>query len=181
MTESMSLLMDIGLVLGVTTSAIAVVNGVMGWLNICTARRNARQQATLGFMSEYNDSEKVSEGMRVIDAVNDGIKKIEASNSSEGVITELVKECIYPNNTKGQERESILFVLNEFEILAIGLKQKIYDPRMVKDFLGRDVREFYNSAAPIIGYIRKYENNPRAFEEFEKLATHHSIKRSPAL
>ena len=85
---------------------IAVFNILVGQKNIQEARRNAQQQATLEFMNNYNNSEKLSEGFRAIRAVIAHIKKVkEANPSEEGVVHEFIKERLAPT----RDRESILF------------------------------------------------------------------------
>ena len=42
--------------------------------------------------------------------------------------------------------------------------------KMVNNFLGYDVKAFYNFAEPVIAYIRKEEGDERAFVKFEALA-----------
>ena len=44
--------------------------------------------------------------------------------------------------------------MNKFETLAIGLKNNIYDKKMVRDAFGRDLKEIYNKSKPWINYIR---------------------------
>lgn len=60
--------------------------------------------------------------------------------------------------------------MNKFETLAIGLKNNIYDKKMVRDAFGRDLKEIYNKSKPWINYIRNNESDSDAFNEFEKLA-----------
>ena len=135
--------------------AIGVGVAVFG---IRMARKTAKQEATLKFMHEYNNSSEVSEGIRMIHQITD---------DPDSQVAKHFKDRNRPNN---KERMNILLVLNKFEILAIGLKRKIYDRKMVGDFLGRDVGEFYDLSKPIIEYIREYEEDEKACEEFENLA-----------
>ena len=131
---------------------------VVAFRGIASARKTARQQATLEFMNEYNNSSEVSEGIRMIHQITDDPDSSVARN---------FKNRNLPDN---KDRMNILLVLNKFEVLAIGLKRKIYDRKMVGDFLGRDVGEFYDLSKPIIEYIREYEADEKACEEFENLA-----------
>ena len=145
-------------------------------MNIRASRQNARQQATLDFMNKYNDSDKMTKGILAIRAIDTYIEKVENANSCEDtikiLITECIKERLHPNGAKAEERDGILFALNEFEILAVGLDPeiRIYDQKMVNDFLGHDVKEFYNSVKPIITYIREEEDDKQAFVKFQALA-----------
>ena len=169
--------------------AIGVGVAVFG---IGMARKTAQQQATLAFMTEYSDSETVSDGVRwimqmykeagMVDFYAENVppeiaeklagiagKYLLAINAEELMEGREVSSEHPPENKK-TKRTQILFVLNKFEVLAIGLEQKIYDRQMIKDCLGRDVARFYNLSKPIIAHIRNNESDSKAFTEFEKLA-----------
>ena len=162
-------------------SFVAFFGVIVAGVGIALVRRTARQQATLQFMYDYNDSQEVSECIRLIRGVND----VPKGSGSEEAIKERAeylmrrptssKEISVPTgysylHPKEKERCRILvlFVLNKLEILAIGWQHKIYDKKMVKDFMGRDVGEFYDLSKPIIAYVQK--ESEKAFVEFEKFA-----------
>ena len=169
--------------------AIGVGVAVFG---IGMARKTAQQQATLDFINGYNDSDTVSYGVRWIRQMYKDAGRVDfsAENVSPEVAEKLAgiadeyflainaEELMegrevspeHPPENKKTKRMQILFVLNKFEILAIGLEQKIYDRQMIKDCLGRDVARFYNLSKPIIAHIRNNESDSKAFTEFEKLA-----------
>ena len=121
---------------------------VVAFRGISSARKTARQQATLEFMNEYNNSSEVSEGIRMIHQITDDPDSPVARN---------FKDRNLPDN---KDRMNILLVLNKFEVLAIGLKRKIYD-----------------LSKPIIDYIREYEADEKACEEFENLANEMKKRR----
>ncbi|WOV92192.1 MAG: DUF4760 domain-containing protein [Candidatus Zeuxoniibacter abyssi] len=58
----------------------------------------------------------------------------------------------------------------KFEIIAIGLKNAIYDKKMVKDAFGRDLKKIYNESKPLIEHIRTDESDNDAFTAFGQLA-----------
>ena len=136
------------------------LGGVIAALRgISSARKTARQQATLEFMNEYSDSSKASEGIRLIREIQND------QPATDAVLSAIDNPVGEDNNDK---RAHALFVLNRFEILAIGLKQKIYDRKMVEYFWGHDIKEFFKLSQPIISHIRK--KDAEAFVEFEELA-----------
>ena len=110
-------------------------------------------------MNEYSDSSKVSEGIRLIREIQDN------RQATDNVLTAIDNPVGKDNNDR---RAHALFVLNKFEILAVGLKQKIYDRKMVEDFWGHDIKKFFKLSKPIIDHIRK--EDAEAFVEFEELA-----------
>lgn len=126
---------------------IAIVSVVAACWGVWLSRKTARQQATLNFFAEYNNNSRVSCAFQVIR------KEREQFSFSEK-----------------EERSDFLFLMNKFETLAIGLKNNIYDKKMVRDAFGRDLKEIYNKSKPWINYIRNNESDSDAFNEFEKLA-----------
>ena len=121
--------------------------------SIIWTRRAAQQQETLNFIQDYNSNPAIARGFSVMYRVADGYLTIEKA-----------LERI------GKERGNFLVAVNKFEILAIGLNHQLYDRRMINDFFGRDIVDFYRSAEYLIEYYRSTEPNPKAFKNFEKLA-----------
>ena len=91
---------------------IAIVSVVAACWGVWLSRKTARQQATLNFFAEYNNNSRVSCAFQVIR------KEREQFSFSEK-----------------EERSDFLFLMNKFETLAIGLKNNIYDKKMVRDAL----------------------------------------------
>ena len=124
---------------------------VVAVCGIAMVRKTARQQATLEFITQYNDSSVVSEGIHLIhdpEATQELISALESG--------------------KHLQKESILSVLNKFEILAVGLEQGIYDYDMVKNCFGYEVGKFFQLSGRIIHCVRV--KHPKAFVSIEKLA-----------
>ena len=130
--------------------ALAVLSAVGVFAGIGYGRRTARQQETLNFINNYNADRRVSAGHAVLRAAGDG--------DAAQILAE------------GNNRVNFLFLMNLFEILAVGLKNGIYDKQMTAGIFGRDIREIYDKSAPLIAHIRKAESDSEAFSEFESLA-----------
>ena len=124
---------------------IAVLSAGFACWGVWLSRRTAKQRATLDFINEYNNEPRVSSAFRVI-------RK---------------KQSIFSND---DDRDDFLFLMCKFEILAIGLKNAIYDKKMVKDAFGRDLNKIYNESKPLIEHIRTNESDSDAFTAFEQLA-----------
>ena len=90
------------LVLGVFSAAIAL-------LSVVSFRRVAARRVTLDFLRRYTAAPEVARGIKILRA-----------NSPDKFIP-----------LEGENRENLLFLLNMFESLAIGLDSGIYDKRMV--------------------------------------------------
>ena len=151
---------------------VAFVGVWIAAFGIIRVRFTARQRETLNFMNDYNNDPMVSEGFAVIHR----IKCLQEQDKPAAVADALNREKD-GGKGMGMDRMHFLFLANKFEILAIGLEDRIYDQEMIDRFLGRDIVEIYNDSLPLIKRIRDSEpnfvgseNNPVAFEEFEKLA-----------
>lgn len=70
----------------------------------------------------------------------------------------------------GENRENFLFLMNMFEMLAIGLNGGIYDKKMVMDAFGEELRGIYGIAEPLIRHVRGKDKG-RAFVHIESLAS----------
>ncbi len=132
---------------------LAFFSLVAACLGVWAGRHTSRQKATLDFIADYNNDSRVSDGFRVI-------RKKPQDLSTPA------------------DRDAFLFLMNKFEILAMGLKNGIYDKRMVSDTYGRDLREIYAQSKPLIEHVRVHEADSEAFCEFEKLANAVKTKNS---
>lgn len=139
--------------------ATAVIPSVVAMIAIVFHRKIARQKATLEFIHTYNNDKRVSHGHQVILRHTD----------------QPLDEYLKPG---GAEFDNFLFVMNMFEILAIGLKRGIYDKNMALDMFGDDLRHIYTGAKTLIDHIRK--TGPDSYRHVEDLAdsikTSHNIK-----
>ena len=136
--------MEIAVVVQILILLVAVAS-------VWTARKIARQRAALDFLRQYNKESGVSRGHKVI-------RKYDGES-----LAEYLKEG-------GENREDFLFLMNMFEILAVGLDSGIYDEKMIKDALGEELRDIYGKAEPLIRHVRvKYGG--KAFKHIESLAS----------
>ena len=71
---------------------------------------------------------------------------------------------------ENQNREDFLFLMNMFEVLAIGLERDIYDKRIIIQFFGRGLKKIWEKALPFVTHLRTREKDPDAFKKFENLA-----------
>lgn len=67
------------------------------------------------------------------------------------------------------ETEVIRIVLNEFELIAIGIQRGILDFTIYKRWAGREVLRYWDHAAPFITELRRRVGNPMIYREFEVL------------
>ena len=70
------------------------------------------------------------------------------------------------------QKSAVKYLLNQFEILAVGLASGIYDRKMVEIVFGFDLKRIYKKAEPYIAAIRKDDgdDDDESYAEFQKLA-----------
>ena len=120
----------------------------------CAIKANkiiAKQQATLDFVNDYNNDERVSEAFKVI-------RNYKQSNQTLEVY--LQKE--------GDNRKHFLLLMNKFEILTVGLDAGIYDRKIVNNIFGTEMRDVFANAGPMIDHIRDNEDND-IFSNMERM------------
>ena len=120
-------------------------------ISVASARKTARQNAFLAFVRNYNSDSRIDDAIAILRAG-------------------------YRDNLSKEEMSRLKYFLNEFEILAIGLKAGIYDCKMVTNSFGLELVTYHDQAALFIRDIRKESGGKRAYSEFEILA--HRIHRT---
>ena len=147
--------------------SITVAAAIVGCLSIMAAcysirdnRRIARQKTTLDFIDSYNSNSRVDEAHRIIHKYK-----------------ETPVKAISPlkDQIESKERIDFLFLMNMFELMAIGLTHDIYDVQMIKDAFGADLRQIYVDAQKgnLIDAVRvetpDQSDLPDFLSEYEKL------------
>ena len=127
--------------------ALGAVSAVIAMLSVMTGRWLTARRATLDFLRDYYTSPEVGRAFKILRA------------SPESNIP-----------LENQNREDFLFLMNMFEVLAIGLERNIYDKRMIIQFFGRDLKKIWEKSLPFVTHLRTQEKDPDAFKEFENLA-----------
>ncbi|MCH9704624.1 MAG: DUF4760 domain-containing protein [Proteobacteria bacterium] len=136
------------------TAGIGLASICIAIWNIRENKKIARVRHTLEFLEAYNRNPRIDEAHEFIREIKD------KGNSDQ------IKEFENKEN-----RVPFLFLLNQFEILAIGLSQGIYDKELIEKSFGYDVYEIYQNSEKLINYIRQEKGDDGAFRELEKLAT----------
>ena len=127
--------------------ALAAISAVIAMRAVTVGRQSAVRRATLGLMRDYNASPEVGRALKIL-------RDPDRRNFS----------------LEGRDREDFLFLMNMFEMLAVGLGRGIYDKKMIVLYFGRDLKGVWELAAPFVRHIREFEKDRDAFTEFEKLA-----------
>ncbi len=130
----------------------AVIVAVVG---VIQNRTLARQKVTLSFLLEYNDSQETTEAIQILKKAKDN--------------------RYWYKELSDDDKHAVKFLLNKFEILAIGLEKNIYDNGMIDNAFGADLIMYYHYAEQFIEDLKAEERRSGTakdmpFEHFEKLA-----------
>lgn len=67
--------------------------------------------------------------------------------------------------------QCMLYVLNYYEFVSVGIKEGIYDDAMWKRAQYSQVTTLWKRAEPLVSELRLSRNQPTMFQDFESLAT----------
>lgn len=71
---------------------------------------------------------------------------------------------------KTKEVQSIRLVLNDFELIAIGIQRGIIDGEFYRRWFKSGVVHYWRHAAPFVAALRTRTSNPMLYHEFEQMA-----------
>lgn len=136
-------------------NVILLLAALAAILSLRSARQVARKKATLIFLHEYDNSATVKKGMEILNKRDDD----HAPFSEE-------------------EAAAVLDFLNHMELLAIGLRNGIYDEEMVRNAMETVIVRYYSRTEYFIRGIRRKDGDVRevAYEHFESLAVRISTR-----
>lgn len=120
---------------------------------IHTARKSERQKAFLAFMRDYINDDKITEAFKVI---------------RRGDVSGKLEE---------KDKQALKYLLNKFEMLAIGLKGGIYDRDMIIDAFGNELLRVHTKAEPFIsGSSNEEWRSDKDWLEFRELVKSIQVK-----
>lgn len=67
------------------------------------------------------------------------------------------------------ETLAIIAVLNDYEMISVGIQQGIYDYDLVKSYNKSTIMRFWTAAHPFVAALRTRTSTPSLYSEFEKL------------
>ncbi|MBM3528616.1 MAG: DUF4760 domain-containing protein [Alphaproteobacteria bacterium] len=143
--------MELGAALFISIATV----GVALW-GILSQRAIARRRATLEHISKMEADATFIAARR---------KFIELSKKPEGLAPWAADD-----KDTSSEAQNIRLVLNEFEIVSIGIQLGIFDYETYRRWFQLTVVRFWSHGAPYIQAVRARTNHPALFHEFEELA-----------
>lgn len=146
-------------VLSVAPLLLSLVAIGVSFCALVQNRKMEKIRHTHDFVRDYNNDDR-------IDRAHQFLRNIQDISPDEAI-------SLYGNSG---HRADFLFLMNQFEILAIGLKKGIYDKNFIYNIFGNEIYRSYYKSERLINHIRECEKVPRAFKELEYLATSDRLK-----
>lgn len=138
------------LLIGIIAASIAV------W-GIMTQRAIARRRATFDHISRTEADADFIQARRTF---------IELAKRKEGLSSWSSEDC-----EKSAEVQAIKLILNDFELIAIGIQRGIIDFEFYKRWHRSGVLRHWAYAKPFVESLRSRTSNSALFHEFEQLAS----------
>lgn len=153
------------LLTGLLATSVALLAVIIAVWGVVSSRAIARRQTTLSHLatleadgSLQNARQKFNELVR-----EKGNLAEFAAKEWEGTL----------------EQQSIATVLNEFELISIGIQRGIIEPELYRRWNHSNVAFFWKNAQPFVVALRARVDRPTLFHEFEEMARWMSQNRIP--
>ncbi len=132
------------------------VGTVVAVWGVISQRQIARRRATLDLLAAAEADEDI------IEARN---KFIDLANQDGGLAIWAEKSREAEENT-----QKIKLVLNEFELISIGVQRGILDFELYSRWNKSTVLKYWERAEPFIVHLRTRTKNPAYYHEFQQMA-----------
>lgn len=144
----------------------AIIAAVIAVISIGHQREIARKQATLSLLSEREWDET---------ALKSREQFIRERDSEDGLVS-----WADPKHRDTPQATAIRHVLNEYELIAIGIKESILDEELYRRwFRGTCIRDWEKSARFVYELRQRPDAPDTLFTEFEELAVSWGAVRQP--
>lgn len=136
---------------------ILLIGIVIALMSVVSAKAIARRKQTADVIFACRNDLKLAAGMKRIIALHD---------ASDANMRSFAKKDMIDSD----ESREILYVLNHFEYIAIGIDSGIYDEKMFKRASHGTIMGVYDRSRPFIEAIRVEQSRPTVYQELESLA-----------
>ncbi|MEO1040827.1 MAG: DUF4760 domain-containing protein [Pseudomonadota bacterium] len=88
--------------------------------------------------------------------------------------------CVWAREDKRESREASIIrnLLNEYELIAIGIEQKLYDEVLYKYFWKGALLDDWEATIDFIDLVRRRTKNPEIYRQFSNLAERWSKEKN---
>src|SRR5690606_19961859 len=132
--------------------AIITVGVIVAVISVLTARSTARKKQVADMLFASRGDEKLQRGCLVVKALHDDP-------------TRNLRTMVDDPEQK-EELRDVFYLLIHFETVCVGIKNGIYDEKMVKDAWCTMMIDSYSYSLPVIESVRKRHQKDTIYQEF---------------
>ena len=125
--------------------------------SVLSAKSTARKKQTADLLFGSRADKELSDGYKCLQRMH---------NASDSNMRGLAKK----SNKNSADANQIRYVLNHWERISVGLRQGIYDERMLREANWNTVTGIYRQAQPYIAAVREIEKRDTYYQCLEQLA-----------
>ena len=138
------------------TPIVVLASIRVAWYGVSSQRELARKKASMDFITnrEWSDSYPVNRA-----------KFIELRDAADSHLASLATL----ENASNPESHLVRVQLNDHELMAIGIKERLLDEELLRKYLKSTVIRDFQECLPFINATRSRLQNPNIYLELEKL------------
>lgn len=137
--------------------AVIALGVVVAIVSVWTSRSIAKKKQVADMLFASRGDQQLQAGCRLVKSLN------EDKTKNLGML--------YGDDEHKPMVDQVLYVLNHFESVCVGIKNGIYDEKMVKDAWCTMMMTSYDHSEPLIKAVRKAHGKDTIFQEFEHLVS----------
>ncbi|WP_392565168.1 DUF4760 domain-containing protein [Utexia brackfieldae] len=149
---------------------ISILALIVSIIAILLSRKTGKSSKTIDFLFQSREDEKYINALNVISTMY---------KANLSLCCLIDPDPSWNNKRKEEMRKnfnSVRYILNLYERMAIAIKKGIYDENMIKETSYSTLCRVYQRSKPLIDKIRENREHPTAYIEFERLADKWSKK-----
>lgn len=143
----------------------AVVAAILTAWGVVTQRVVTRRLTTIQHLSAKDADKDVIEARKKFNELSDPTGKLSTYTK--------------PDDLSEEESNSVRLILNDYEVMAIGVENGIFDLAIIKHYGRGTILRDWARTAPFIHKLRNELDNPYVYYEFEHLAHWLQEERKP--
>lgn len=136
-------------------TVILAISAIVAIIAIYVHSSNSRRQATVNLVIQQRNDKVLRKARRAVTELN-----------SDNKITELAN----PNHKGSPQRDAVLILLNNYEFIATGMRERAFDLSLYKRMSYSTVINDWKALKPFVFDLRRLVNSQTLFQEFQWLA-----------
>ncbi|MGE8211396.1 MAG: DUF4760 domain-containing protein [Stenotrophomonas rhizophila] len=135
--------------------AVILLGVVVAIVSVLTARSTARKKQAADMLFASRGDQGLQEGCRTVKSLHEAPGKN--------------LRTLLGDEEHKKEISQIMYVLNHFETVCVGIKNGIYDEAMIKDAWCSMMLNTYDYSLPVVEAVRQKHGKNTLFQEYEHL------------